>query len=92
MFLRGPCRVVILKTIGATEWVVSSVEFCTGGCEERIWAREAEDSQLLEAVIRERLVKTQQAGKCLAGAVVICELWRLAVALYLFVDPGRVYK
>jgi hypothetical protein len=27
------------------------------------------------------LVKTQQTGKVLAGAVVICELWRLAVAL-----------
>jgi hypothetical protein len=25
--------------------------------------------------------KTQQAGKAGAGAVVICELWRLAVAL-----------
>jgi hypothetical protein len=43
--------------------------------------REAEESPLLEAVARERLVKTQQAGKGLAGAVVICELWRLAVAL-----------
>jgi hypothetical protein len=28
-------------------------------------------------------MKTQQAGEGLAGAVVICELWRLAVALYL---------
>jgi hypothetical protein len=35
---------------------------------------EAEESPLLEAVIMERLVKTQQAGKDLAGAVVICEL------------------
>jgi hypothetical protein len=35
-----------------------SVEFCTGGCEERTWAREAEESPLLEAVTRERLVKT----------------------------------
>jgi hypothetical protein len=26
-------------------------------------------------------MKTQQAGKDLAGAVVICELWRLAAAL-----------
>jgi hypothetical protein len=43
--------------------------------------REAEESPLLEAVVREQLVKTQQAGKRLAGAVVICELWRLAVAL-----------
>jgi hypothetical protein len=42
---------------------------------------EADESPLLEAVARERLVKTQQAGKGLAGAVVVCELWRLAVAL-----------
>jgi hypothetical protein len=33
---------------------------------------QAEESPLLEAVARERLVKTQQAGKGLAGAVVIC--------------------
>jgi hypothetical protein len=42
---------------------------------------EAEESPLLEAVIRERLVKTQQSGNGLAGAVVICELRRLAAAL-----------
>jgi hypothetical protein len=42
---------------------------------------EAEKSPLLEAVTRERLVKTEQAGKGLAGSIVICELWRLAVAL-----------
>jgi hypothetical protein len=41
--------------------------------------REAEESQLLEAVARERVVKTQQAGKGLAGAATICELRRLAV-------------
>jgi hypothetical protein len=35
----------------------------------------------LEAVARERLVKTQQAAKGLATAVVICELWRLEMAL-----------
>jgi hypothetical protein len=29
----------------------------------------------------ERLVKTQQAGKGLAGAVVICKVWGLAVVL-----------
>jgi hypothetical protein len=34
---------------------------------------EAEES-LLEAVARERLVKTQQARKDLTGAVMICEL------------------
>jgi hypothetical protein len=36
---------------------------------------------LLEAVTGEQLVKTQQAGKGLAGAVVIYELRRLAVTL-----------
>jgi hypothetical protein len=33
----------------------------------------------------------QQAGKCLAGAVVVCELWRLAVAPHLLVVPCCVY-
>jgi hypothetical protein len=41
----------------------------------------AEEFPLLEAVARERLVKTQETGKDLAGAVMICELWRLAMAL-----------
>jgi hypothetical protein len=36
---------------------------------------------MLEAVARERLMKTQKDGKGLAGAVVICKFWRLAVAL-----------
>jgi hypothetical protein len=56
-------------------------EFCTEVCEERTSAREAEDSPLLEAVARKQLVRTQQSGKGLACTVVICELWRLAVAL-----------
>jgi hypothetical protein len=42
--------------------------------------REAEESPLLEAVASERLVKTQQAGIGLAGAVVICEVWKSAIA------------
>jgi hypothetical protein len=33
--------------------------------------REVEESLLLEAVAKERLMKIQQAGKSLAGAVVI---------------------
>jgi hypothetical protein len=41
----------------------------------------AEESPSLETVARERLVKTQQAEKGLAGAVVFCEAWRLAIAL-----------
>jgi hypothetical protein len=51
---------------------MNSVEFCTGGCEDRVWAHEAEESALLEAIARERLVKTQQVGKGLVDAVVIC--------------------
>jgi hypothetical protein len=58
---------------------MSSVVFCTGGCEDRTSVHEAEESPLLVAAARKRLVKTQQAGKGLAGAVVIYELWRLAV-------------
>jgi hypothetical protein len=42
---------------------------------------EAEKSLLLEAVARERLLKTQQAGKRLGGVVVICEVCRSAIAL-----------
>jgi hypothetical protein len=69
-----------------------SSQFCTGGYEEKIsvgreppfrenLSAEAEESPLLEAVTRERLVKTQQAGRDLACAVVICKVWRLAMAL-----------
>jgi hypothetical protein len=35
---------------------------------------EAEEAPLLETIAREWLMKTQQAGKGLVGAVVICEL------------------
>jgi hypothetical protein len=71
---------------------VQPSQFCTTVCEEisqlegslrsgTTWACEAEESPLLEAVAREGFVKTQQAGKDLAGALVIYELWRLAMAL-----------
>jgi hypothetical protein len=43
--------------------------------------REAEGCPLLEAITREWLVKTQQAARDLAGAVVISEWWRLVVKL-----------
>jgi hypothetical protein len=52
-----------------------------GGGEDRTSAHEAEESPPLEAVAREWLVISQQAGKDLMSVVVICELWRLAVAL-----------
>jgi hypothetical protein len=54
-FLCGPCQDVMQGT--------RSVEFCMEGCEERTGAREAEKSPLLEAIDREQLVKTQEAGK-----------------------------
>jgi hypothetical protein len=44
-------------------------------------SREVEEYPWLEAVTRERLVKTQQTIQSLRGAVVICELWIIAVAL-----------
>jgi hypothetical protein len=43
--------------------------------------RKSEGFPLLGAVARERLVKTQESEKDLAGAVVICKLWRLAMVL-----------
>jgi hypothetical protein len=42
---------------------------------------EAEESPLLEAVTREQPMKTQEAGKDLACVVVICKVWRFALAL-----------
>jgi hypothetical protein len=40
-----------------------------------------ESVKLKNFTVRKRLPKTQQAGKDLASAVVVCEFWRLAVAL-----------
>jgi hypothetical protein len=45
------------------------------------YSREAEESSLLEAVARGWLLKTASWRKGLAAVVLICELWRLAVAL-----------
>jgi RNase H-fold protein (predicted Holliday junction resolvase) len=50
-------------------------EFCKRVWDERTSAHEAEESPLSKTVTRERTVKTQQARKGLAAAVVICELW-----------------
>jgi hypothetical protein len=83
MFLRGPCRGVILKTVG------SSVRGCVKRGLERLKLKNQHSSP---AVARERLVKTQQTGKCLAGAVMICELRSLAIVLYLLVITSRVCK
>jgi hypothetical protein len=43
--------------------------------------REAEESPLLEAVARERLLKALQAGEDVVFAAVTCKVWKLAVAL-----------
>jgi hypothetical protein len=42
---------------------------------------EAQESPLLEAVTREQMVKTQQAGKGFVGTVANCKVWRLVMAL-----------
>jgi hypothetical protein len=63
------------------EFIVGSCDFCTGGCNNRTCAREAEESLLLEAVTRKRLDIAQQARKGLAGAAVIFKVCRSAVAL-----------
>jgi hypothetical protein len=65
-------------SLGASQF---KVQFCTEVSEDRTSEREAEEFSLLGAVVRERLVKTLQAGKGLADAVVICKLWRIALAL-----------
>jgi hypothetical protein len=75
-FSVGPCRDVITETTWGNQ-----VQFCMGICEEGTWVREGEGSLLLEAVTWEPLMKTQKTRKSLEGAVVICELWKLAVAL-----------
>jgi hypothetical protein len=64
-------------------WRYSSVDSSVVGYspDNNDVSTEAEESPLLEIVAREGLVKTQEAGKGLADAIVICELWRLAVAL-----------
>jgi hypothetical protein len=67
-------------------------EFCKGGCAKGTWERGAEESQLLQAVARERLLKTQQAGKYLTDAVVNCKVWRTVIPLQLLVVPSGVNK
>jgi hypothetical protein len=60
-------------------------QLCTGVCEEKSQlegslrseenlSAEAGESRMLEAVIRERMVKTEHAEKDLVCAVVICKM------------------
>jgi hypothetical protein len=52
------------------------VEFFTVDCEDRTRTREEEESPLLEAVARERPIKTAGWKEGLTGAVVIFKVWR----------------
>jgi hypothetical protein len=54
---------------------IGETQLWDGGQLAMAWTYEA------EAIAREQLVKTRQAGKGLTGAVVICELWRLVLVL-----------
>lgn len=49
----------------------TEVDLCNGVWEDRTWAQKAEESPQLEAVARERLLKTLQAGEDLACS----DLW-----------------
>jgi hypothetical protein len=51
---------------------------------------QSENFTLLEAITRERLVKTQQAGKVFVDAALIFEVWKLVTALLLLVSPSYV--
>jgi hypothetical protein len=62
--LRGWCEIAASLAVICYQL---GVEFCTGGCEDKICAREAEEAPLLEAVARERLTKTQEAAERLSG-------------------------
>jgi hypothetical protein len=48
------------------------------------------DRYTVAYLVRERMVKTQQAGKGLADAVVICKLWRSAIELQTPLIPSYV--
>jgi hypothetical protein len=49
---------------------MNSKEFLTGDCEDRTSARDSEESPILDALDRKRLVKTREAGKGLSCGVV----------------------
>jgi hypothetical protein len=53
---------------------------------------EAEESPLLEAVTRKRLMENVTNSEGLPCAVVICKAWRLAMALQLSTVTSRVLK
>jgi hypothetical protein len=67
-------------------------KICMGSCDKRTLACEAEESPLLDAIAKEWLVKTKQAGKGLSGPVVIWEVWKSVIALQILVVPGNKVK
>jgi hypothetical protein len=75
-FLGGPCRGVILKAVWAT--VQLRVQLRDIRRTVSKWARKAEESSLLEVVVRERLLNTQQAGKSLS--VCFSNLWNVEIS------------
>jgi hypothetical protein len=58
-------------------------EFCTEGCDKGPEHVKLKNFHGYSPFSRERLVKTQQAGKGLAGAVVNCKVCRSPTALQL---------
>jgi hypothetical protein len=94
--LRGPCRRAIRKTSGATKKILHGLVLRIEVIGKKQPFRddlnaEVEESPLLEAVTRERLVKTQQAGKDLPCVVTIFKVWRSAMPLKILVVPSCVY-
>jgi hypothetical protein len=76
-FLHGPFRGVSLVTIGATFRLITAESRDIRRI-VKTWAREPEGSPVLEAVVRERLLKTQQSVKRLSGC---CdELWIVEIS------------
>jgi hypothetical protein len=95
----GPSRGVTGKKTGATKsvvyeslWGKELVGRPGGAVQTGLEHVYLKNLHCRKAVARERLVKTQQAGRDLAFVVLICDLWRLAVALWLLVVPSLKYK
>jgi hypothetical protein len=76
MFLRGPCRDVTSK--GQSQLLESSAPETVKRGPERVNLKNFHRQKPLPG---KRRVKEEQTRKCLAGAVVICEVLRLEVAL-----------
>jgi hypothetical protein len=85
-FLFCPCKLVIKKRIGATS-LIESCQFSWA-----VQGRLRRDIAIIEWNWRISIVRSRCQGTAGAGAVVICEVRRLEVALCLLVVPSDVYK